>query len=311
MLGLIVATGTTSGCDRAADAPQLNPDDPIAMRATITAIESSLQSARFSEALRIATRLTEVAPQSCEAFELLGRVEIALSLDARAPLAQQTARNAAAAAYKRAVELCAPSAGLLNAAGVAAQSADDLAGAVGFFARARELDPTNPQHPLFQGLALMQMSQFDAAGVSLARARALDPQSPWVVAALSGLALQQGDAPRALELAREARLLDPRSDELRIAEAKALRKLARHQEVLTLLLALPERARLTEAIAWEIAAAHESMGDPTAAAEAWAKWAEFCGTAESALDAARRWTLAKDPIQAQTWSMVARQRGAR
>ena len=281
------------------------------MRTAMDAVETSLRSARFDEALRIAVRLTEVAPKNGDVFELLGRAEIAAGLAATNPARQKAMRVAAATAYSRAVELSPPSAGLLNAAGVAAQSSGDPAAAVGFFARAAKLDPSNPQHPLFAGLALLQTGHIEEARISLEIARTLDPKSPWPVSALSGIALTSGDAQTALALAREARVLDPRNDELRVPEAKALRKLGRHQEVLTLLLALPQQARMTEAITWEISSAHESLGDRPAAAQVWAKWAEISGTSEAAADAVRRWTEAGDPIQAATWRQVARQRGWR
>ena len=299
------------GCDQSKNSAPIDPNDTVAMRTAMDAVENLLNSARFDEALRIAMRLSEVAPTNGDVFELLGRTEIAVGLASANPAIKQSMRVAAAAAYSRAVELNPPSAGLLNAAGVAAQSAGDPTSAVGFFGRAAGLDPSNPQHPLFAGLALLQLGQLEKSRAALETARTLDPKSPWPVSGLSGIALTSGDAQAALALAREARVLDPRNDELRVPEAKALRKLGQHQEVLTLLLALPPQARMTEAMVWEISAAHESLGDRPAAAQAWGKWAEFSGSAEAAADAVRRWTEAGDPIQAATWRQVARQRGWR
>ena len=310
-LVMAMLVGMSSGCGHSKSAAPIDPNDSAAMRTAMDAVETSLGSARFDEALRIAVRLTEVAPKNGDVFELLGRAEIAAGLAATNPAKQKAMRVAAATAYSRAVELSPPSAGLLNAAGVAAQSSGDPTAAVGFFARAAKLDPSNPQHPLFAGLALLQTGHIEEARISLEIARTLDPKSPWPVSALSGIALTSGDAQTALALAREARVLDPRNDELRVPEAKALRKLGRHQEVLTLLLALPQQARMTEAITWEISSAHESLGDRPAAAQVWAKWAEISGTPEAAADAVRRWTEAGDPIQAATWRQVARQRGWR
>ncbi len=309
LLACALVTGAPCGCDGSQDQPLENPDDPAAMRTAIGAVETSLRNARIDEARRIATRLAEVAPESGDAFELLGRVEIACGLAATDPAQQMASRIAAAKAYARAVELSPPSAGLHNAAGVAAQSAGDLTAAIVLFERAAKLDPANPQHQLFAGLALLSAGRVDEARVGLSSARALDPKSPWPVSALSGLALSTGDFQGALDLAREARRLDPRVDELRVPEAKALRKLARHQEVLTLLLALPEQARLTEAIAWEISAAQFSMGDKVASAKTWGRWSEVCGSAQSAVESAQKWDEAGDPIQAHSWRQVARQRG--
>lgn len=310
----VVATSviaSLSACDRRASEIPIDAKNPAAMRAAMEAIESSLRGARVDEALRIATRFTEVAPTNGEAFELLARAHLARATSATLPEVVLEARRAAAAAYSKAVEYSPPSAGLLNAAGVAAQFSGDPNTAVEFFVRAAAVDPSNPQHPLFAGLALLQVGRVDDARKTLLAAKDLDPHSPWPLVALSGLALQSGDANAALALAREARQLDPRNDELRVAEAKALRKLARHDEVLTLLLALPEDARLTEAISWEIAAAHEALGDKESAAHSWGKWAEISGSAEAAADAARRWNLAGDPVQAQSWIAVAKQRGWR
>ncbi|MSR44462.1 MAG: hypothetical protein EXS15_03765 [Phycisphaerales bacterium] len=311
MPALCITAASLVGCDRGASEKAINPHDPAAMRATISAIESALHSDRLSDALAIATRLTEVAPNSCDAFELLARVEIAISLDGRTATIQTAARQSAAHAYGRAVELCPPNAGLLNAAGVAAQTIGEMEAAIDYFARAGALDPTNCQHPLFQGLALAQLDRFNEATAVLTTAQSIDPTSPWPIAALSAIALHTDDPERALTLAREARVLDPRMNELRVPEAKALRRLGRHQEILTLLLALEPSARLSEAITWEIAAAHDALGNRGEGALAWGKWAEQCGSAQSAVDAARRWDEAGDPIQAHTWRRVARQRGWR
>lgn len=311
MLALCVAIASVVACDRTAPDGQIDAKDPAAVRAAMSAIETSLRAARVDDALRIATRLSEVAPTNGEAFELLARAHLARATSATNPLIVREARLAAATAYANAVGFLPPNAGLLNAAGVAAQQCGDGSAAVDFFARAAAIDPSNPQHPLFAGLALLQVGRLDDARKALEVAKALDPKSPWPVVALSGLALQSGDATTALARAREARVLDARNDELRVAEAKALRKLGRHDEVLTLLLALPEDARLTEAITWEIAAAHDALGDKDTAAHAWGKWAEISGSAQAAVDAARRWTDAGDPIQAASWMNVAKQRGWR
>ncbi|MSR70242.1 MAG: hypothetical protein EXS17_07850 [Phycisphaerales bacterium] len=311
VVALAVVISSLVACDRGASDATIDAKDPAAMRTAMSAIEASLRGARSDEALRIATRLTEVAPQNGEAFELLARAQLARATSATIPEVVRDARIAAAAAYAQAVAFSPPSAGLLNAAGVAAQFSGDAAGAVDYFARAAAIDPSNPQHPLFAGLALLQVERFAEAQQALLVARTLDPHSPWPLVALSGLALHSGDANEALALAREARQLDARNDELRVAEAKALRKLARHDEVLTLLLALPPAAQLTEAITWEIAAAHEALGDNESGAQAWGKWAEISGSAEAAVDAARRWTEAGDPMQAQSWIAVAKQRGWR
>ncbi len=311
LLTMALLAASPTGCDRPADVGSIDGKDPAARRAAMSAIEISLRGARIDEALRIAQRLAEVAPDDAEAFELLARAQLARATSATDPVSVRESRTAAAAAYARAVALGDPSAGLLNAAGVAAQFAGDPQTAAHCFARAAAIDPANPQHPLFAGLALLQVGRIDDARVALTSARTLDPDSPWPITALSGLTLQTGDAQTALTLAREARRLDPRNDELRVAEAKALRALALHEDVLTLLLALPPEARLTEAITWEIAAAHEALGDKDLAAEAWGVWAESAGSADSAVEAARRWTAAGDPIQAQSWIAVARQRGWR
>ena len=197
-LVMAMLIGMSSGCGHSNSAAPIDPNDSAAMRTAMDAVETSLRSARFDEALRIAVRLTEVAPKNGDVFELLGRAEIAAGLAATNPARQKAMRVAAATAYSRAVELSPPSAGLLNAAGVAAQSSGDPAAAVGFFARAAKLDPSNPQHPLFAGLALLQTGHIEEARISLEIARTLDPKSPWPVSALSGIALTSGDAQTAL-----------------------------------------------------------------------------------------------------------------
>ncbi len=272
------------------------------------AIESSLASARIDDALAIAQRLVEVAPDLTAAQELLGRALIARANASSDPASAKRDRVAAAAAYARAAAAPDASAGLLNAAGVTAQSAGDLESAIPLFLAAERKEPGNPQHPLFAGLALHQAGKLAEARLALARAAALDPRSPWPIAALSAIALEGGDPARALELAREARALSPQTDTLRVAESKALRKLGRHREVLTLLLALDKESRLTEAVTWEIAAAHTALDDKVAAARAWGAFAEVDASPASALEAAKHWGAAGDPVQAESWRTVARTR---
>lgn len=297
------------GCDRSSSETGLRADDPVAMRQAMQAIESSLASARIDDALRIASRLTEVAPESASAQELLGRALIARANETRDPLEAAAVRTSAADAYARAVALAAPaSAGLLNAAGVTAQAAQRVDEAIALFLEAELEDPSNAQHPLFAGLALHQAGRVPEARAALERAARVDPASPWPVAGLSAIALASGDPEEALKLARKARAKAPRQDALRVAEAKALRKLARHRETLTLLLALPTESQLTEAVAWEIAAAYGALGEPIEAARFWGKFAESVSTSESALEAARLWLEAGDPVQAGSWQRVAASR---
>lgn len=291
------------------DDPIARAEDPAARRAALDAVEASLRSARLDDALRIARRLAEALPDDADAQEILARTHLARSLATVHPALQSAERAAAAQAYLRAAQLQPTHAGFQSAAGVAAQQAGMLNEAIACFERAHSADPANAQHPLYLGQVLLQSGDVVRARVCLERARALAPESPWPLSGLSGLELQAGNAPLALELAQRARTLDPLSDPLRVAEAKALRRLGRHADVLTLLLALPPKSRASEAFAWEIASAHESLGDRVAAAAAWGEWAEQCASAEAAADAARRWEDAGDPIQAASWRRVAMQRG--
>ena len=291
------------------DDPIARAEDPAARRAVLDAVEASLRSARLDEALLVARRLAVALPNDADVQEILARTHLARSLAAVQPALQSTERAAAAQAYLRAAQLRPTHAGFQSAAGVAAQQAGMLDEAVACFERAQSADGANAQHPLYLGQVLLQSGDVARARACFERASALAPESPWPISALAVLELQMGNAPVALELAQRARTLDPQADQLRVVEAKVLRKLGRHADVLTLLLALPPKSRGSEAFAWEIASAHESLGDRVAAAAAWGEWAEVCASAEAAADAARRWEDAGDPIQAASWRRVAVQRG--
>jgi len=287
---------------------QAATSDPVAQRQAMIAIESALASSRVDDALLIARRLVEVAPESASAHELLGRALIARSIGEGDPLKATALAQEAWSAYRQAVSIGDPAAGLLNAAGVTAQSAGDPGAAIRLFERAAEKEPSNPQHPLFAGLALHRVGRDDEARRALDRAALLAPDSPWPVAGLSSIALAAGDSEEALALARRARAIDPTTDELRVVEAKALRRLGRSADVLTLLLALPEASRFTDAVTFEIAAAYLALGDRPAAARARALFAEHTTTAKSALEAAAAWDEAGDGVQAESWRRVAAER---
>jgi hypothetical protein len=64
-LAMAMLVGMSSGCGHSNSAAPIDPNDSAAMRTAMDAVETSLGSARFDEALRIAVRLTEVKEWRC------------------------------------------------------------------------------------------------------------------------------------------------------------------------------------------------------------------------------------------------------
>lgn len=273
------------------------------------AAEKFLATGEVAQACSLAERLTELHPTDHQAWELLARSWALAAASASDESGRKVALQKALDSYRITCRLAPTWAPILHATGVIAGQLGYTPEAIERFGQAARADPTNPQFPLFEGLALLQSNRLDAARERLSVAAQLAPDSPWPLAALSEESRMSGHCDRALDLAREARRLDPTSVSLRIAESKALRSLSRHQEVLELLGGLSRLDRALEATAWELAAAHTAVGNPVEAAQAWEVHAAK-GPPSGALHAARAWIAANDLARALNWLDAAELAGA-
>lgn len=298
----------TPGCDEpTSPAPPPAPARPApsarTMEAATQSVEQYLAAARTREALQVAARLAEEAPDSMRAQELHARALVALAFDPETSAsARERLLGEAASTYDRAVKLDWSNAALHHAAGVVNSTANRLAAAADHFGTAYTLESSNAQYALYWGLSLSRLGEFDRARPPLEVAARRAPTSPDPQAALADLAVRTGDFAAARSFIASARRLDPGAMHLRLADAR-IRRLDKHpEEALDLLLALDPPQRLDAAVAEEIALAHRALGDFRAAAVVLENSAEAAPSdwrrAERCSEA---WQLAGDPVRAKVW----------
>lgn len=172
--------------------------------------------------------------------------------------------------YDHAVALGADRAEYRFAAGMAASKAglDDHAEA--HWIKAREIDKSNPQYPLFLAQLQRKRGRNADARANLVIAAALDPNLAVAWGSLAAVALDENHIGPALQHAEKAVRLDPTNPVWRVLHAKVLRRDNRPREALAVVAALPEGERtVNPAVIDELAACHAMLGDPRAAADAY------------------------------------------
>lgn len=183
--------------------------------------------------------------------------------------------------YDRAVALGADRAEYRFAAGMAAWKADLYDQAEAQWLKARELDKSNPQYPLFLAQLQRKLGRPGDARANLVIASALDPNLALAWGSLAAIALDENHTGPALQHVEKAVRLDPTNPLWRVLQSKVLRRENRPGEALSIISALPEGERLTNlAVIDELAAVHGMLGDPASAAEGYIRAAE--GSPENA-----------------------------
>jgi predicted Zn-dependent protease len=183
--------------------------------------------------------------------------------------------------------------------------------AAAFYAEAHALEPANAQYALYLGLSRARAGRTDEARALLESAERAMPGSPDPKAALADLAMRAGDLDGALRKVAEARAIDPRSDGLRLADARMRRLAGRPRESLELLMPLDPPVRRQPGFAEELAEANAALGNPRAAAELLEESALAApADAGRALRVARAWMRAGDPVKAAIWADSAALAGA-
>ncbi len=306
-LAVLASTVAAGGCRDAAPPPAHAEARPApsarAVETALRSVEQYLAAARTREALQVAARLAQEAPDQMRVQEAHARALVALAFDPEtAPEERARLMEDAAAAYDRAAALDPGNAALHHAAGMASSTAGRQEAALEHFERAAHLEPANAQFQLYLGLALARAGDFARARAALESAAGRAPASPDPHAALADLAVREGDLPAARRSIATARSLDPAALPLRLADAR-IRRLARHpEEALDLLLALDPPQRLDPAVAEEIALAHRAMGDYRAAAIVLEHSAEAAPSdGRRAERCSEAWQLAGDPVKAKVW----------
>jgi tetratricopeptide (TPR) repeat protein len=290
-VGLALVASAIAGCGGGSSTPQASnsAESPAAADSTIVPepavaidsqkIEQSLSAAHeyitsqeLAKAQVILLKLIEKAPREVRAYELLGQVFNFQSVEASRrgdSAAAADLRVKAFEQYQKAVQIDPKSAGLQQSAGVMAMAAARTDDALTHFVQAATLDPRNPQYSLFAAQLLIQRRRFDEAKTYLERVLAVDPDESVAHASLAVIAMETGDFDRAIVHAREARRIDPANVDVRVQEAKVLRRAGRPREALEVLVGLSANERAQEAVAYEISASYEDMKEYLNAARAW------------------------------------------
>ena len=241
-----------------------------AIQAAIEAVEKYEIAGDLESAEAIAARLCERAPSDWRAAELYGRVLVMRGL-----AAAEAGDAAATGFYHRAYEqyrsavALEPTPELHQSAGSVAVMGGENQAALGHYLAAAAIDPLNPQHPLFAAQLMLQERRFQEADDLLARALELNPELATAQASRAVVAMEDGRFDEARSLVAAARQLDPANLDLRLVEARILRRSGDPNAALRLLLPLNERDRAAAPVATEIALSFNALGNHRKEAEAW------------------------------------------
>ncbi len=245
---------------------------PEKIEQSLSAAQEYITSQELAKAQAILVKLIEKAPREVRAYELHGQVMNFQAVEAARRGDSNAARDLRIKAYEQyqlAVALDPESAGLQQSAGVMAMAAGKPDDALAHFMQAAKLDPRNPQYSLFAAQLLIQRKRYDEAKTHLEQVLKVDPDEAVAHASLAVIAMETGDFDKALVHAREARRIDPTNVDVRVQEAKVLRRSGRPKEALELLVGLSPAERAQEPVAYEISGGYEAMKDYLNAARTW------------------------------------------
>ncbi len=192
-------------------------------------------------------------------------------------------------------------------AGVVASLLGRIDEAAEHFQWACRLDPRNPKHPLYLAQMFIKLHDYAQARTHLVRVTVLDDSIHEAWGNLGELALIENRPEMALQHVRKARELDPEYLHWRLVEARALRRLNRAEEALTLLNALSDPVeRYSPEVVDELALCWALMGRPEKAAEEYIAWAnENPEIALPPAKAAEYFHKAGDESKARLWLGIA------
>lgn len=153
----------------------------------------------------------------------------------------------AADAYEQALFAGMENAEIRFAAGSASSLAGRLDRAEEHYARAEQLAPDNPKHPLYLAQILRKLGRNEEAKAKLLRAATIDPTLAIAWGTLGAIGLEENNLSVAMGHVRRAREIEPGNATWRILEAKILRRQGQPEEALRLLMAMPDSDRLGDA----------------------------------------------------------------
>lgn len=226
------------------------------------AIEQAMNAREFEQAQRLALAHLERFPKDPQGRAMLSQVLYAMGqtdaalAEARISLRQDDTQEkvlwfAAALSYRK---------GLLDEA-------------IGYYARAQELNPNAPQYPLSLANACLKANRPDEARVHALRALQLSSDLHQAYALLAEAAARQGHLDSALEqIDRALYLCQPDTAHHRqytLRKAALQRRANKPALALDTLRTLDEAVRDTPDVAEQIAKTHLMLSQPKQAAEVW------------------------------------------
>ncbi|MCC6426606.1 MAG: tetratricopeptide repeat protein [Phycisphaerales bacterium] len=187
-------------------------------------------------------------------------------------------------------------------AGTAASTIGKLERAVEHYSAAQTADPTVADYPLYLGQVQAKLGHNESAKASLLRAAKLNEDRAIIWGTLADIALRENNAGLAAQHAAKARTLEPSNAVYRLIEARALNRLARPEEALELLIAMPDADKRQPEIMRLMSDCYGLMKRPEDAARLYAIAAdEDTTSAELAFHAGEWYDKAMDPEKARQY----------
>jgi len=249
------------------------------------AVEKFLSAERTREAVIVARKLVEKAPEGSEfaarANEVASRAlftHARLPTSGLAPDEREALLREAALCAIRSIEPGGRDAAAIGFAALLAAGAGMHDDAVRLFDEALAIEPENPAFLMHATLAALRAGGgveghggIDRARAYVARRRAADPASAWNDGLDAEIALAAKDPPAAVRLADRAMAAERGMLEFRLIAARALRADGRAADAARMLSALEDAERAKPAIAEQFALALAESGDAPGAARAWSE----------------------------------------
>lgn len=256
-----LAGGSGGGAQQAAQTAELTPGE---LESLVGRARQFLRQSQPAQAESVLRAALQRSPSSSECWALL----------AESLLVQNRPREAAEA-FEQAVVNGGEDAELRFAAGSAASLAGQLDRAEEHYARAQQLAPSNPKHPLYLGQVRRKAGKTDQAKVDFLRAATLDPDLAIAWGSLAAISFEENNLSVATGYVKRARAAEPELATWRLLEAKILRRDGKPQESVRLLMAMDDQSRLADpTVLEELGLCFGLLQQPGEAAQLYAAAAE-------------------------------------
>ncbi len=178
----------------------------------------------------------------------------------------QKRHSDAYAQYIAGIEIGPSSSGAEFTAGTLANMLDRSELAELHYMKSMQMDPKNPDTPVFLAAIQLKMNRLDEAKVNLALAGRLAPDRARIFAMRSEIGMRENKLNIALEQIQKARAIEPNAMPWILQEARVHKRNAEPEKAINLLTAIPDGGTIDPEVAYVLADCFGMIGKPDEAA---------------------------------------------